>query len=371
MKSRMVYEFPRLIFQSRRLQSLSTLILLFFIMSQFGSPIHAQMHDHPLVGYSTVMPQVVTANNQPSPVSTDLMTQLFGMFSGNKTRFDQRWFYIESTGMPNHQMMVGITNWQQQVPLPQPYTGHNAWQIPLKPVLADKPISGKHNLMRGAIAVAVNGVPIFNALNNRGEDAFLIGELDEFGGHCGRADDYHYHAAPLHLVEKVGRDKPIAFALDGYPIYGLTEPDGSAVKDLDSLNGHFDAHGNYHYHASKTYPYINGGMRGVVQIRNDEVTPQAHTTPVRPAGRPLRGAEITDFKVVKENQWSLTYRLNNVLNRINYQLSDDGKRAQFQFVDSRGQTTTQTYTRSERRSGPPPQDDDRRRPPRRDRRPQR
>lgn len=112
-------------------------------------------------------------------------------------------------------------------------------------------------------------------------------------------------------------------------------------------------------------------MRGVVQIRNDEVTPQAHTTPVRPAGRPLRGAEITDFKVVKENQWSLTYRLNNVLNRINYQLSDDGKRAQFQFVDSRGQTTTQTYTRSERRSGPPPQDDDRRRPPRRDRRPQR
>jgi hypothetical protein len=31
---------------------------------------------------------------------------------------------------------------------------------------------------------------------------------------------------------------PIAFALDGYPIYGLTEPNGSAAIGLDALNGH-------------------------------------------------------------------------------------------------------------------------------------
>ena len=67
----------------------------------------------------------------------------------------------------------------------------------------------------------MNGVPIFNAPNNRGEDAFLIGELDDWGGHAGRADDYHYHAAPLHLQEIVGDAAPIAYALDGYPIYGL------------------------------------------------------------------------------------------------------------------------------------------------------
>src|SRR5213078_3535080 len=119
-------------------------------------------------------------------------------------RADDGFFYIESNAFPKRAMMVGITAWQQQVPLPQPYTGKNAWRIPLKPVVADKPIYAKKALYRGAIALAVDGVPIFNALNNRGEDAFLAGELDEWGGHCGRADDYHYHVAPLHLQETVG-----------------------------------------------------------------------------------------------------------------------------------------------------------------------
>ena len=94
-------------------------------------------------------------------------------------------------------MMVGIKSWQQQVPLPQPYNGNNAWQIPLHPVVAENPISAKTNLFRGAIALAVNGIPIFNPQNNRGEVSQEIGELDEWGGHCGRADDYHYHAAPV------------------------------------------------------------------------------------------------------------------------------------------------------------------------------
>ncbi len=46
-----------------------------------------------------------------------------------KTRSDADYFYVESNGVPDHQMMVGITAWQQQVPMPQKYTGSNAWQI--------------------------------------------------------------------------------------------------------------------------------------------------------------------------------------------------------------------------------------------------
>jgi hypothetical protein len=38
------------------------------------------------------------------------------------------------------------------------------------------------------------------------------------GGHSGKADDYHYHIAPLHLQALIGADKPIAYALDGYAI---------------------------------------------------------------------------------------------------------------------------------------------------------
>ncbi|MEI8022210.1 MAG: phosphatidylethanolamine-binding protein, partial [Schlesneria sp.] len=108
-----------------------------------------------------------------------------------KTRWDNQYFYVESNGIPAHPMMIGITAWQQQVPIPQKYIGENAWQIPLRPVPAKNPQTAKGNFLRGAIAVAANGIPIFNPLNNRGDDAYLFGELDEFGGHCGRADDYH------------------------------------------------------------------------------------------------------------------------------------------------------------------------------------
>ena len=131
---------------------------------------------------------------------------------------DGSWWLVESNGLPAHSMMVGITSWQQQVPVEQPYSGSNAWRIPVVPTVSSSPVSARTALYRGAIALAVNGVPIFNALNNRGDDAFLYGELDKWGGHCGRADDYHYHIAPLHLAERVGRSSPIAYALDGFPI---------------------------------------------------------------------------------------------------------------------------------------------------------
>ena len=132
-----------------------------------------------------------------------------------KTHADEKFFFVESDGLPAHNMMVGITAWQQQVPLPQPYFGDNAWRFPLAPVPAAQPQTIKNHFLRGAIAIAANGIPIFNPQNNRGEISAEIGELDQWGGHCGRADDYHYHAAPLHLQTIVGRALPIAYALDG------------------------------------------------------------------------------------------------------------------------------------------------------------
>lgn len=272
-----------------------------------------------------------------------------------KTRWDERFLYVESDGLPAHNMMVGITAWQQQVPLPQPYTGNNAWRIPLQPRLAAQPISARNNLFRGAIALAVNGVPIFNALNNRGEDAFKIGELDEWGGHCGRADDYHYHAAPLHLQETAGKGQPIAIALDGFPLYGLAEPDGTPVTKLDEFNGHFDKSGGYHYHATKTYPYVNGGLRGEVTVRDGQVDPQPRAEPMREAGQPLRGARVTGFVSPKAGSWSLTYQLGTETRRIHYSLNADGS-VRFEFVDGRGQTRTETHSPGRRGGegkGPP------------------
>ncbi|MBL0926735.1 MAG: YHYH protein, partial [Phycisphaerales bacterium] len=285
------------------------------------------------------------------------------------TRWDDRWLYVESDGLPHapveHPMMVGIRSWQQQVPLPQNYRGDNAWRIPLRPELADKPVSGRTELRRGAIALAANGVPIFNALNNRGDDALKAGELDEFGGHSGRADDYHYHAAPLHLQKVVGNARPIAYALDGYPIFGLFEPGAAAGSTracplggrdpLDELNGHFapapegsapGAKGLYHYHASLEYPYINGGMRGKVTVVDDQIEPQPRARPVRQWLTPLRGAAITGFRKIGEQSWSLEYTIANRTAQVNYRIEGTGagERYIFDFIGADGAKRTETYT---------------------------
>jgi YHYH protein len=251
------------------------------------------------------------------------------------------YWLVESNGMPAHNMMVGITSWQQQVAVPQPYTGANAWKIPVNPMLADNPVSAKTSLYRGAIALAVNGVPIFNALNNRGADAFLVGELDEWGGHAGRADDYHYHVAPLHLQRAAG--VPIAYALDGFALYGETEPDGSPVAVLDQYNGHVGADGRYHYHGTRTYPYINGGMRGVVTVKGDQIEPQAATRPFRPAGEPLRGATITGFSSPATNAYQLDYSVGGKAARVTYAVSNGS--IVFTFTDAAGATRSETYAR--------------------------
>lgn len=275
----------------------------------------------------------------------------FGKLKAVTYRSDDRFFYVESNGIPDHPMMVGITAWQQQVPLPQKYTGNNAWQIPLYPVPAKEPMSAKSHFYRGAIAVAVNGIPIFNPIKNDGRtDTLLAGELDEYGGHCGRADDYHYHIAPVHLEKQVGKGAVIAYALDGFPIYGYDESDGSKVKGLDWLNGHKDADGHYHYHATKTYPYLNGGFYGEVVERDGQVDPQPRAQGVREALPPLRGAKIVGFTSTKPNSYQLTYDISGRKGYVNYSIAESGAVA-FQFVDPDGKKTEETYQPGRR---PPP-----------------
>jgi hypothetical protein len=270
-----------------------------------------------------------------------------------KTRSDEKNFFVESNGLPDHEMMTGITAWQQQVPLPQKYFGGNAWQFPLFPVPAKEPVSAKTNFFRGAIAIAANGVPIFNPIKTDGHtDTFLAGELDHHGGHSGRGDDYHYHIAPVHLEAEVGKGVPIAFALDGYAIYGYADPDGKVPKDLDQFNGHSTPKLGYHYHATKTYPYLNGGFHGEVIEQEGQVHPQPRATSPREATAPLRGAKITGFKTLEKGKsFSLSYMLDGKTSRVNYQINTDGS-VKFDFVDPDGKVTSETYRgRPERRGG--------------------
>lgn len=258
-------------------------------------------------------------------------------------RADGEFLYVGSNGLPDHNMMVGITAWQQQVPLPQPYFDDNAWRIPLKPVVAKEPAMIKGRFLRGAIALAVNGIPIFNPQNNRGEISYEIGELDQWGGHCGRADDYHYHIAPLHLQAQVGKGMPVAYALDGYPVYGLTEPDGSPVANLDECHGHEDAKIGYHYHASNKYPYVFGGFHGEVVERAEQVDPQPRAQGVREALTALRGAKITAFESTGKDSYKLSYEVNGDKRSVSYSIKTDGTYP-FHFDNGREGQADEVYT---------------------------
>ena len=303
-----------------------------------------------LVAQTATSPDLVGRRNMTNAPGQPPQAIPFAAFAPRvQTHWDRDYLYVEDNGLPSHRMMIGITAWQQQVPLPQPYFGVNAWRLPLHPVPAGAPRSIRNQFLRGAIAIAINGIPIFNPQNNRGELSQEIGELDEYGGHCGRADDYHYHAAPLHLQEIVGRALPIAFALDGYPIYGLTEPDGTPPTQLDACQGHATPQFGYHYHAATKYPYVNGGFHGEVVERDGQVDPQPRAQPLRPALTPLRGARITGFTAAPDSKsFALQYAVNTRTAAIHYAMSGSGD-WQFQFHDPDGAIRTATYRAGESR----------------------
>ena len=246
------------------------------------------------------------------------MKKIFDHFDHITVTADDEYFYVHSNWLPHHDMMVGITNRQQQVPLPQDYTDHHAWAIPRQPELADQPISTSDNFWKWAIAVAANGVPIFNPRNNRGEDTFAMGELDRRWGHAGKADDYHYHLPPVHLQSIVGDGNPIGYALDGFPLYGYTN------QPLDEYLGRFDEQGHYQYHTIRDFPYFIAGFRGKVTINStttepeNEISPQPKSFAIRLPLQPLRWAEITSFERIDDTTISLTYRLDSATHRIEY-----------------------------------------------------
>jgi len=261
------------------------------------------------------------------------------------TSWDKTYFRVGSIGIAKtHEMMKGIRSWQQQVPIPQCYLNANAWSIPLNPVMAQNsiPVDQKH-FTRGAIAIAINGIPIFNPYTNTGIDAFLDGQLDDFGGHSGRADDYHYHIAPVHLYAFTSTSKPIAYAFDGFAIYGALEPDGSAMNTLDSHHGHADASGVYHYHGTNSAPYMIASFAGqVTEDSTYQLIPQAAAKGVRPALTPLKGATLTALTPNGTNSgYGLKYTLNGQTYSLDYSWTPQGNYT-YVFNDQNGNRTN-TY----------------------------
>jgi hypothetical protein len=89
---------------------------------------------------------------------------------------------------------------------------------------------------------------------------------------------------------------------------------------------------------------MNGGLRGVVTVQNDQVVPQPSTTAFRPPGEPLNGATVTDFSSTGSNSYSLAYQISGQTYRVNYRV--ETSQVVFDFVAPSGAMTTQTYPRT-------------------------
>ena len=189
---------------------------------------------------------------------------------------------------------LGIKSWIGRVPIPAQAT----WSLPLKPSYLD----GEHSNLNihDAIGISVEGIPILHYAkeNSQGEiaqidedysdrDTVLLGEIDQCGAHAGNGEDYHYHMAPLCLMDSHDPSKPLAYMFDGLPLYfgtagGKMTADGTdygagrytdlnylpesiqrGQAELDECNA-FDLKGDgseYVYYTSKKAPYTIGCYR--------------------------------------------------------------------------------------------------------------
>ena len=202
---------------------------------------------------------------------------------------------LASKGLATHPMMKGVGASNLQVPLVTNFSGANTWKIPLTPAIAASITS----VNDGPIGVAVNGVPIFNPCKQGGcanGDTKVLGELDTCNGHAGRADDYHYHAAPTCMMADQPASywdtHPIGWALDGFAIFGYNNADGT-VATRDTVCGGStltvpNAPTGYSYHVTDTSPYVLSCLRG---------TPSPDLAGQAAKYSPLRKPPVTPFPV--------------------------------------------------------------------------
>jgi phosphatidylethanolamine-binding protein (PEBP) family uncharacterized protein len=215
---------------------------------------------------------------------------------------DSTYAAVSGTGIQaRHPMMHGITATNQQVPIPQAFSGSSAWRIPLVPAVA----AAKTSALDGPIGIAINGVPIFNPCKQGGcsgpggGDTKVLGELDLCNGHAGRADDYHYHAAPVCLMSDQGPaywdTHPLGWALDGYAIFGYRNPDGTAAPRDAGCGGNTVPHPNapsgYAYHVTDQSPYVLSCFHGVPSP--DLAIQSTKYSPIRPPGTPMAASNMS------------------------------------------------------------------------------
>lgn len=145
------------------------------------------------------------------------------------------------------------------------------WAVPAMPAAAPEPwCTGL-----GPIGVAVNGVLIFNALDDAGRDAGAHEVQDSCNGHPQMSGVYHYHdlspCLETSAASGAGSSTLVGYALDGYGIYVERDAAGNLPTDadLDACHGRTSTvmwDGTplaiYYYDVTIQYPYFIGCFHG-------------------------------------------------------------------------------------------------------------
>lgn len=209
--------------------------------------------------------------------STDVPAVFNKIYGASSITSDGTYVTIKTTGTPDHKSVYYPTsnslyeNFSGKTfggytfsKNPNSISTKNyTFKIPINPK-----VDNSHSTTPlGPIGVSLNGVPFFNQY--AGPNQPLSGEVvsfDQYYGHPAQGGDYHYHVEPIYLTTvKLTKSALLGFLLDGFPVYGPTEEDGTSVTNslLDDYHGHTHVtvdypKGIYHYHITDADPYING-----------------------------------------------------------------------------------------------------------------
>jgi len=154
----------------------------------------------------------------------------------------------------------------------------HVWTFPRDPQLADEivPIP-----LLGPIAVATNGLPIYGP--NEGPHPDPFGDpvyndiLDTCMGHTARRGDYHYHALVVEcLLDGQSDDSAspvLAWAFDGFPIYGPIECSDATCSDLLRVRSGWSRSGDPSTDAWYHHEFRGGDIGHTLDACNGHVGP--------------------------------------------------------------------------------------------------
>ena len=175
----------------------------------------------------------------------------------NKVKFKdtKKYLIIKTNNIPDHKLYRNNPNCAQK----KSFT----FKIPKKiEFYKNKPRKITKDMQE--IGIALNGIVIAGPYDSQNKIAPYHRQIGPCAAHTDPEGMYHYHFAPLCLLQngkKVGLDpkEQIGWSFDGIKIMGLADRYKHKPK-IDESNGH-EHNGEYHYHATIDFPFFMGSFK--------------------------------------------------------------------------------------------------------------